>query len=120
MALEEFFLEKIIYREREREREINIYMNKKNWLIIGVVVLVALGVWFYFDSREDVVLEGPVEDNECEIGCLKGYVKCVQNIIDFRNCKIGADSALVKCRGACEYHSDGELNCLSDCDSDLV
>ena len=33
-------------------------MNKKNWLIIGVVVLVALGVWFYFDSREDVGL-GP-------------------------------------------------------------
>ena len=33
-------------------------MNKNNWLIIGVVVLVALGIWFYFDSREDVGL-GP-------------------------------------------------------------
>ena len=31
-------------------------MNNKNWLVIGVVVLVALGVWFYVDSREDVGL----------------------------------------------------------------
>ena len=33
-------------------------MNKKSLLVIGVVVLVALGVWFYVDSREDVGL-GP-------------------------------------------------------------
>ena len=35
-------------------------MNNKNWLLIGVVVLVALGVWFYFDSREDVGLGPPI------------------------------------------------------------
>lgn len=43
---------------RKSYRESNVCMNKKNWLVIGAVVLIAFGVWFYIDSREDVGL-GP-------------------------------------------------------------
>jgi hypothetical protein len=40
-------------------------MNNKNWLVIGVVVLVALGVWFYFDNSENVDLSPFNELSSC-------------------------------------------------------
>ncbi len=50
-------------------------MNKKNWLVIGAVVLIAFGVWFYFDESDD--LKGSPQDilgdeqrRICIDGCL--------------------------------------------------
>ena len=52
-------------------------MNNRNWLVIGVVVLVALGVWFYFDSQKSVKL------SEMEIKWFdelcKEYTECLKS-----------------------------------------
>jgi hypothetical protein len=41
-------------------------MNNKNWLVLGVVVLVALGVWFYVDSRDKVDASPSINKEVCE------------------------------------------------------
>ena len=51
-------------------------MNNKNWLIIGVVVLVALGVWFYFDSREGVGLGPEAEEDSLPDWPFSVYYDC--------------------------------------------
>jgi hypothetical protein len=90
-------------------------MNNKNWLLIGVVVLVALGVWFYFDSREDVGLGPPHESSDdlelqywrCRLSALDDYAECKKdcgstwNPLNL-NCHIGCIIELQYAKEWCE------------------
>jgi len=79
-------------------------MNKKNLLIIGAVVLVAFGVWFYFDSLEDVGL-GPGS-------CGPAYCSCSGNSCTY-------DGLTARCYNWNENECEGTI-CRSangnDCD----
>ena len=72
-------------------------MNKKNWLVIGAIILVALGVWFYFDSREDVGLGPEIEEEYvCFVQCLDGVRYW------FYSTSVGCDDAA--CSEVCRGH----------------
>ena len=107
-------------------------MNNKNWLIIGVVVLVALGVWFYFDSREgvglgpDVISQEPLPDwplpGKCsdvqifECGtfadcttesCCLSVKRCrLTNLYNFGTCQ------MIECDGAYPEDIERQLDCM--------
>ena len=83
-------------------------MNKKNWLIIGAVVLVALGVWFYFDSREDVGLQPGIKVGD--YGGLCGSVSV---------CGTDFNCAGVIAGGACEITEDITGVCVSSGECEL-
>ena len=65
-------------------------MNKKNLLVIGAVILVALGVWFYFDSREIVGMQAlepwgecldkaKMKMETCKSRAVQEFEQCIQN-----------------------------------------
>jgi hypothetical protein len=71
-------------------------MNKKNLLVIGVVVLVAFGVWFYFDSREDVGMQAVVSGPDLAM-CFS-YMDCIEKAKEKReNARIGARARFEQC-----------------------
>ena len=92
-------------------------MNKKNWLIIGLVVLVALGIWFYFDSPINVKLSefgtNPLSGNgvtclgngECESGRCNSCYRCQAKEPDELDGDLGS---------SCMRNEDcGEYSCFS-------
>ena len=77
-------------------------MNKKSLLVIGVVVLVAFGVWFYFDSQTNVRLS-PAYPTYHSCSCsVPGWDDDWDNEpnikVDTRGCYILDDGS---CRGKC-------------------
>ena len=97
-------------------------MNKKSWLIIGVVILVALGIWYYFDSRESVGLAPPVLDLRglefpCDMGDMPSYRCCISNCeTDLIDCLKAAITDYGNCEGlgCSEFYDTLDRDCLRD------
>ena len=97
------------------------YMNKKSWLIIGVVFLLAFGLWSY--NQKDVGFDPPVNDERCD-ECADVCDPC-RDFIDI--CKILEDSckdetkACDKLERECDYaHRRCPSNIDEYCNSDDV
>ena len=81
-------------------------------MIIGVVVLVAFGFWYYFDSRESVGLAPLGGPGDLEFPCDMG------DMPSYRCCNSNCETELIDCLkdaatvyGNCEGH-----NCSDDYD----
>ena len=54
-------------------------MNKKNWLIILIVVLISFVIWSYQNNEESVSLNPPEiseKDHFCLVQCRSAHVNC--------------------------------------------
>ncbi len=78
-------------------------------MIIGVVVLVALGVWFYFDSREDVGLQPGIKEGTYE-GLCGPFSACGSDSKCAGNIGCGACEITEDITGVCVSSGECELN----------
>jgi hypothetical protein len=97
-------------------------MNNKNWLVIGVVVLVALGVYYNFGvglgplSKDTLDSESPKGLSASD--CVKNWEAAHNECSDFESiedCHDACEAACNKEKGPCDPPCEGEAPWDSDC-----
>ena len=81
-------------------------MNKKNLLVIGVIVLVAFGIYFYNSEYVDLGSEYNKEDLECEGECRRILNECMDLSMEYEFCMTDALLDFLDCKDACRAEFD--------------
>ena len=85
-------------------------MNKKSLLVIGVIVLVAFGIYFYNSEYVDLGSEYNKEDLECEMECKVIFDKCTDWYLEYSTCMMEALGKYISCENKCWREAGGTLN----------
>ena len=89
-------------------------MNKKNLFVIGVVILVALGVWFYLDSRESVGMQ--FDDGGQDLAMCIIYNECVAEQRAIRDaCKSEAIAGFEEC----VFNGEDPFECMDQLEAEI-